>query len=498
MEKGTPKGVTGFFHSMRFRVVLLVVIAGCCVCALFFFSSAVYVRQSAISTRTEAIRDSIAKISDRIARNVYTASPSQQPDITRELEFAAAYYRGRVTVTDANLFVIYDSYSLEYDKYIISTEAINALKGISSTTSDPRRKINEIVSPVFESETTSENTSGQNQNKKIMGVMIVNYSIEDCIAMADNYITIGIILSIVALIIGLSIGNFGAGRFVRPLKSISQKLDNVSAGVIDTKIELGVYSEFTKISDSLNDLLGRIEKLEDSRQEFVSNVSHELKTPITSIKVLSDSLIAQPDAPVELYREFMQDINSEIDRESTIINDLLALSKLERKTGEMHIALVNINELLELLLKRLMPIAVAANVELIFESYREVEAEVDEVKLNLALSNIIENAVKYNKEKGSVKVFLNSDHKFFIIRISDTGIGIPQTELENIFDRFYRVDKMRSRQTGGSGLGLAITKSIVLMHHGTVRVESVEGEGSAFTVRIPLNYIPEGSDYLND
>ncbi|MBP5332495.1 MAG: ATP-binding protein [Lachnospiraceae bacterium] len=498
MGKGAHKGASGFFHSMRFRVVLLVVIAGCIVCALFFLSSAIFIRQSAVSTRTAAVKDSISKLSDRIARNVYTVSPTQQPDITRELEFAAAYYHGRVTVTDANLVVIYDSYSLEYDKYIISTEAINALRGTSSTTDDPRRKMNERVSPIFEDDTTTETGNTQSQKRKVLGVIIVNYSIEDCSAMADDYITIAVILSIIALITGIVIGNFGADRFVKPLKSISQTLDNVSEGATGTKIDLGGYSEFMKIADSINDLLGRIEKLEDSRQEFVSNVSHELKTPITSIKVLSDSLISQPDAPVELYREFMQDINTEIDRESAIINDLLALSKLDRKTGDMHVALVSINELLELLLKRLTPIAAAANVELIFESYREVDAEVDEVKLNLALSNVIENAIKYNKEKGSVKVFLNSDHKFFIIRISDTGIGIPQTELENIFDRFYRVDKMRSRQTGGSGLGLAITKSIVLMHHGTVRVESVEGEGSAFTVRIPLNYIPEGSDYINE
>ena len=196
---------------------------------------------------------------------------------------------------------------------------------------------------------------------------------------------------------------------------------------------------------------------------------------------------------MELYREFMQDINSEIDRESTIINDLLAMSRLDRKNGDMHIALVNINEMIEMLLKRLSLLAAAANVELIFESYREVEAEVDEVKLNLSLSNIIENAVKYNKEKGSVKVFLNSDHNSFIVRVTDTGIGIPQSELDNVFDRFYRVDKMRSRETGGTGLGLAISKSIILMHHGTVRVESVEGEGSSFTVKIPLNYIPENA-----
>ncbi|MBR4725155.1 MAG: HAMP domain-containing protein [Lachnospiraceae bacterium] len=494
MEKNRSGRFSGFFHSMRFRIVLIVLAAGCLAGVLFFFSSAVFVRNRAITIRTRTVQESIAMVKDKIARNVYTIAPAQQPDITRELDFAASYYNGRVTVTDANLLVIYDSYSLEYDKYIISSEAITALRGTSSITNDDNKKMCEIVTPIFDVLTEE----GQSSSNKVMGIIIMNFSLEDCYELSSGYTALAVSISIITIIILLIIGNLSAKRFTKPLNAVSQVLDNVSEGVIEKKITLGGCTEITRISDSVNDMLDRIEKLEDSRQEFVSNVSHELKTPITSIKVLSDSLIAQPDAPVELYREFMQDINSEIDRESTIINDLLAMSKLDRKTGDMHIALVNINELLELLLKRLTPIASAANVELIYESYREVDAEVDEVKLNLAISNIVENAIKYNKEKGTVKVFLNSDHKFFIIRVSDTGIGMPQSELDNIFDRFYRVDKMRSRKTGGTGLGLAISKSIILLHHGTVRVESVEGEGSSFTVRIPLNYIPEGSDWSNE
>ncbi|MBO7354764.1 MAG: ATP-binding protein, partial [Lachnospiraceae bacterium] len=237
--------------------------------------------------------------------------------------------------------------------------------------------------------------------------------------------------------------------------------------------------------------LGRMASIEESRQEFVSNVSHELKTPLTSMKVLSDSLIEQPDAPVELYREFMTDINAEVDRENKIINDLLALVKLDRKSGDMHIASVNINELLDLVIRRIKPIAQAADVEIIYESYREVLAEVDEVKLTLAITNLVENGIKYNKEGGSVTISLNADHKFFMITVSDTGIGIPKAALDRIFDRFYRVDKMRSRQTGGTGLGLAITKSVVKMHHGSIKVDSSEGEGSTFMIKIPLSYIPE-------
>lgn len=229
--------------------------------------------------------------------------------------------------------------------------------------------------------------------------------------------------------------------------------------------------------------------LDESRQEFVANVSHELKTPLTSVKVLADSLLQQPDAPVELYREFMVDITNEIDRENKIINDLLSLVKMDKKAAEMNISSVSINDLLEMILKRLRPIARKQDVEVVFESIRPVTAEIDEVKFTLAISNLVENAIKYNKPHGWVKVVLDADHQFFTIDISDSGIGIPSESLEYIFERFYRVDKSHSREIGGTGLGLAITRSAILMHRGSVKAESIEGLGTTFSVKMPISFI---------
>ena len=240
---------------------------------------------------------------------------------------------------------------------------------------------------------------------------------------------------------------------------------------------------------AFNKMFERIKKSDESRQEFVSNVSHELKTPITSIKVLADSLVMQEDVPVELYREFMTDIVQEIDRENDIINDLLTMVKLERKTEELNISQVNINELLELILKRLRPIAAKQNIELVYESFRPVLAEIDEAKMTNAISNLVENAIKYNVMDGWVRVSLNSDLKYFYVKVADSGIGIPEESQDKIFDRFYRVDKTRSRETGGTGLGLAITKNIVVMHQGAIRVYSKENEGTTFSIRIPLTYV---------
>ena len=207
------------------------------------------------------------------------------------------------------------------------------------------------------------------------------------------------------------------------------------------------------------------------------------------MKVLSDSLLSQEGMPEEIYREFLGDITTEIERMTQIINDLLSMVKLDQNTANIIISNISINDLIEQLLKRLRPIAGKRNIELIFESFRPVMADVDEVKLSMALNNLIENAIKYNYDDGWVKVTLNADHKFFYVTVQDSGVGIPEDSLDSVFERFFRVDKARSRATGGTGLGLAITRSVILLHRGSIKVYSKEKEGTTFTVRIPLNYI---------
>ena len=274
------------------------------------------------------------------------------------------------------------------------------------------------------------------------------------------------------------------------MKPLIASIRRAGDGNLDEDVNEEAYQETKQISGTINKTLEKLKAVDQSRQEFVSNVSHELKTPITSIRVLADSLMGMEDAPKELYQEFMHDISDEIDRESKIIDDLLTLVRMDKASSELSCTQVQINGLIEMVLKRLRPIARKRNIELIFESKRDVTADIDEVKFSLAINNLVENAVKYNKEDGWVRVTLDADHKFFYLKVADSGIGIPAEFKERVFERFYRVDKARSRETGGTGLGLAITRSVVLMHHGAIRVDSVEGEGSTFMVRIPLIYIP--------
>ena len=276
---------------------------------------------------------------------------------------------------------------------------------------------------------------------------------------------------------------------VRPIHRITGAIENVTEGYSDDVLHVDTFTETRQLSEAFNKMLGRLKMLDESREEFVSNVSHELKTPMTSMKVLADSLLEMKEAPVEMYQEFMQDIAKEIDRENQIITDLLSLVKMDKTGQNLNIQTVNINELLEQILKRLRPIADKKNVEMVMESFRPVSAEIDEMKFTLAISNLVENAIKYNHDNGWVHVSLNADHKYFYIKVEDSGIGIPEEDQPHIFERFYRVDKSHSREIGGTGLGLAIARNAVIVHRGAIKVYSNEGEGTTFTVRIPLTYV---------
>ena len=270
------------------------------------------------------------------------------------------------------------------------------------------------------------------------------------------------------------------GRAHNEIDLLGENINKLSDSLEQT------ISELKTANNELQKDIEKKEEIDEMRKEFLSNVSHELKTPITSMKVLADSLIAQEDVPVELYREFMVDIAEEIEREDKIINDLLALVKMDKSAASVNITSVDINALTELILRRLRPIAKKTDIELTLISKREIIAEVDEVKLSLILTNLIENAIKYNREQGKVNVILDADHQFFTVQVADTGIGIPEDSIQHIYERFYRVDKSHSREIGGTGLGLAITKGAVQLLRGSIKVESIQGEGSVFTVKIPL------------
>ncbi|MCL2593600.1 MAG: HAMP domain-containing histidine kinase, partial [Defluviitaleaceae bacterium] len=200
----------------------------------------------------------------------------------------------------------------------------------------------------------------------------------------------------------------------------------------------------------------------------------------------SESILLEENVPTDMYQEFLKDINSEVDRMTLIVNDLLTLVKLDQRSLGLNIKEVELNKIVDDIIKRLTPLALQRELELIYENTKAIIIEADEMKLSLAISNLVENAIKYTKE-GSVKVTIDQDHQNAFITVKDTGIGISEEEQQKIFTRFYRVDKARAREAGGTGLGLSITHSTVLLHEGSIRVNSKDGEGATFVVRIPIH-----------
>ncbi len=443
----------------------------------------------AVAVRQSDVQNQLKIIANHLITYNYMSNPSSEV-INAEIEQLANLYSGRVMIINGNLKVIKDTYGISEGKTVISSEVIKCMKGTGGANYDGNNGYIEITTPIVE--TVSEQMATETipeGTELISGVMLTSVSTDIIAATMDELNRKALIITIIIIISLLVLAILLANGLIRPFDRITSAISEVKEGYTTDPISVPDYLETEHIVDAFNSLQSQMKTLDDSRQEFVANVSHELKTPMTSVKVLADSLMAQQDAPAELYREFMVDIAEEIERENKIINDLLALVKLDKAAADLNITGVNMNELTEIILKRLRPIARKNDVELLLVSTREIIAEVDEVKMSLVLTNLIENAIKYNKKHGKVTVTLDADHQYFTIEVEDTGIGIPEDSMARIYERFYRVDKSHSREIGGTGLGLAITRNAVLLHRGTIKVESKEGEGSKFLVKIPLTHL---------
>lgn len=467
-----------FTISLRVPIVALLVVFGMVPMVLCTQTVLTSVKQNEIDGRMVEVQNQCRILSSKMTRAGYLTGEDRAA-MNSEIETIADVYNGRIVVVNKDFRIIQDTFHIAENRLHIAEEVIRCFQGESSSRYNRDKHYFAQAIPIY----------GATPDKTIDGALVITASTEAIALLADTVGDKALLFQIIVTLV-LSIAAVAAAVvLLRPFREFQSKLNHVAEGALDTDISAGTYRETREISDAVALTITKLREVDQSRQEFVSSVSHELKTPITSIRVLADSLMGMEEAPVELYREFMEDISDEIDRESKIIDDLLSLVKMDKSEAELNISQVNLNTLVKQILKRLRPIANRRKVELIFESIREVTADVDEVKLSLAISNLVENAIKYNVEEGWVRVTLDADHKFFYLKVADSGIGIPEEVQDRIFERFYRVDKARSRETGGSGLGLAITRNVVLMHKGAIKLNSREGEGSTFTLRIPLNYI---------
>jgi len=319
----------------------------------------------------------------------------------------------------------------------------------------------------------------------VVGTIFISSSLEDVFINISNTMRLFILLSLAAIIISGVVSFFFADIMSTPIENLTDIVRSVTQGKTNAKAPVVGNDELANLSHSFNHMIAQLSQVESQRKQFVSNVSHELRTPLSSVKILSESLLHSQDVPKEVYLDFLKDIDSEVDRLNNIINSLLYLVELEKEQMDLDFALSYVNYLVRNVINTLTPLADQKQIELDFVEVEEVQIYLDKERIQQCLINIIANAIKYTPDGGYVGIQLVSTREDVIIKVTDTGMGIPKEKLMNIFDRFYRVDEARARNTGGTGLGLSISQQIINLHGGRVDVQSKEGKGTSFFIILP-------------
>ena len=294
-------------------------------------------------------------------------------------------------------------------------------------------------------------------------------------------ISVFVLIAIAALILAL----FLSQLLTKPITNLSRTMRKMGKGDLSVRVPVSGSGELRELAENYNTMAAQLERLDKTRNQFVSNASHELKTPLTTMKIMLESMIYQPDMPAELRTEFMQDMNHEIDRLTGIITDLLTLTRMDSEKGEMKKEPVDMSALTTEVIHLLRPVAEKRRQRIESAISSDLMMDGDRDRLYQILYNLTDNAIKYSPDGGRINVSLREEEDGLTWRVRDNGVGIPEEDQAHIFERFYRVDKARSRETGGTGLGLSIVKQLVTMHGGDITVRSEPGKGSEFKVVFP-------------
>ncbi|ABW19273.1 sensor histidine kinase [Alkaliphilus oremlandii] len=400
-------------------------------------------------------------------------------DLESILQKIATEFKGRILIIDLQKKVIFDSFHELRLRIINQKEVSDALKGMSITGEYWLDKYGD----------TMYTAVPIHRDGNTVGAVLLSTSLAHCYgeigAIRDKLILIStlVLLAIVATTLRV------ANSISEPIKRLTQVMQNAAHGKLNEKVIISGENEISQLAKAYNFMNTKLSHIEEQRREFVGNVSHELKTPLSSMKLLSESLLIQPEVDVSIYKEFLKDIDSEINRLTKIIDSLLNLVDMDEEKLSIDYKLTYLNYLIEKVVNSIKPLAHEKNIEIIFGQWEKIQIYVDQDKIHQALTNIIYNAVKYTENNGKIEIGLFKKGNYAVIKISDTGIGIAEENIPHLFERFYRVDSARSRETGGTGLGLTISQQVISLHQGTIEVESVVNEGTTFYVKLPIEYM---------
>jgi len=397
--------------------------------------------------------------------------------VSQIIEQIGHLIEGRVLIVNSSKIVIFDSFHTLNDEKIDIYEVNRAIRG-------------ENVSNIYQF-----NTHGKAmyisvpimQLDRIHGVVLISTSMDGVYESIENVQRMLFAISLITLVLVTIVSVFFANIISKPIKELTIAMKRSARGVLNERIEIIANDEIGQLAHAYNFMNTKLSHIEKQRREFVANVSHELKTPLASIKILAESLIGDKKSNINTHREFLIDINSEMDRLNNIVNELLVLVDLDEAKLELKLKSYSLNRVVDKVVATILPLASKRNIEVRVEHKDNVQIVIDQEKIHQALINIIHNAEKYTEKNGRINVKIYHKNKYAIIEIRDSGIGIPKASLPYIFDRFYRVNSDRARKTGGTGIGLSIAHRIVSLHQGRIEVSSEINKGTTFTIELPID-----------
>jgi heavy metal sensor kinase len=290
-----------------------------------------------------------------------------------------------------------------------------------------------------------------------------------------------------ALALAAGGGIFLARRALKPVDKIARTAREIGEGDLSQRINVNTKDELGRLAATLNEMIGRLEKAFQRQKQFTSDASHELRTPLAVIEAES-TLALQKERPPGDYQQSLETISQESRQMSSLIDQLLTLARADAGKEQWNFTDVNLGKLISNLTTDVEVLCQEKGLSFQLGQPHDLVVKGDEARLRELFMNLLDNAIRYTPALGTVSISLRREEQMAVIAITDTGIGIPAEDIPFIFERFYRVDKSRSRAEGGSGLGLAICQHIAEVHGGKIEVESQMGTGSTFSVWLPLQY----------
>jgi len=482
--------IKAFIHSIRWKITiayLLIIVVAFCVIG---FSLIQLVGEYLFNQRTRDDQRIAESLSEEFGGLLASSDVSAMYETALQ---TARAEQGRVLVLDRLCTVQVDTGSQLNGQRFITSEINNVLGGadgdygfydVGNASAYWLRAAMNAFSGV-KAMTGLYARSIRSASGNQLGVLVYISQVQEIYeSLRDIQIKILAWMAIVALAV-LVVNALVLRTITRPIGELNEGIARMSQGDLSARVNVRGRNEFASLAKAFNSMSERLERLDNSRSQFVSNASHELKTPLSTIKILIETLLYQDPLDPGMAKEFMTDVNKEIDRLNRIVSDLLTLVNIDSGM-KMNLADLDIGALLQEQVKRLAPLARENGIELDCAVKETLEVNGDALKLQQVVYNIIDNAIKYTPRGGEVHCTLTRSGRKAVIQVSDTGVGIPAEDLPHIFDRFYRVDKARSRETGGTGLGLSIVKQFVLLHGGTIDAKSTVGQGTTFVIELPL------------